>query len=202
VAAGGFHPQSGGDRRSTPGLQVWPMRSTFRLSSFLFSLAMAGCVAGQDAPASHAEAIGESSAGISTPAAADTSKADSDAIALPGYWTGTTTAYCNLNPAEFDMRCNSINVITLSLLQDKDRVTGFYRCSFGNQDCRAQNDAGKVANASMRGRQLRMRIALPDLSSCIFQGKAVSPASIKGAYFCYQGGGLMEQGHFEIRRQL
>ncbi len=178
------------------------MRSIFRPSSFLFSLAMAGCVAGQNAPTSDVEASGQTPAGVAAPAAASTSNTDGDAIALPGYWTGTTTAYCNLNPAEFDTRCNSVNVISLSLLQDKDRVTGFYRCTFGNQDCRAQNDSGTVANASMSGRRLQMRIALPDLSSCIFQGKAVSPASIKGAYFCYQGGGLMEQGHFEIRRQL
>ena len=58
LVAAGFHPQSGGDRRSTPGPQVWPIRSTFRLSSFLFSLAMAGYVAGQEASALHAEAIG------------------------------------------------------------------------------------------------------------------------------------------------
>jgi hypothetical protein len=178
------------------------MRSTLRLSFFLLSFSMVGCVAAQNAPTSRDDATGESPAGITTVTAKAPATSDGDAIALPGFWTGTTTAYCNLNPIEIDTRCNSINLISLSLEQEKGGVRGIYRCTIGNQECRAQNDAGKVANASMRGRRLQMRIALPDLSSCIFQGKAVSPATIKGGYFCYQGGGLMEQGHFEIWRRF
>ena len=178
------------------------MRPKLRLASMLFSLLMLGCAAAQDASTVHGEAVGRLAAAGAAPAKPQTPSNGVTPIELPGYWVGTTTAYCNLNPADFDMRCNNINRISLSFLQENDRVTGIYRCSFGNGECRAQNDAGKIANASMRGRALQMRIALPDLSSCIFQGKAVSPGAIKGAYFCYQGGGLMEQGHFEIWRQL
>lgn len=177
-----------------------------RLSYFLLSFWLFGCVAGQNEQASHAELVGESSAAAFPPALPTASsqavREKLGTFELAGFWIGATTAFCNRNPAEFDMRCNTINVITLSLLQDKNRVGGFYKCSFGNQDCRDHNDTGKVAAASMRGSRLVMRIALPDLSSCIFQGTADSPASISGAYFCYQGGGLMEQGHFEIRRKL
>lgn len=182
------------------------MLSTFLLSALALSLSLVGCSVGQDPQTSQSDLVGESApaGGSPTPQAGilQASGDQHDAVQLPGYWIGTTTAFCNLNPTEIDMRCNSINVISLSLLQEKRGVTGFYKCSFGNQDCRDQNDSGKVAASSMHGRRFLMRVALPDLSSCIFQGTANSPASIRGAYFCYQGGGLMEQGKFEIRRQL
>ena len=177
------------------------MPAGLKLSQLLLSLSLAGCVASQSADNLYSRDAGAPPAASATPAHHQ-SAAEPQPFELAGYWVGTTTAFCNLNPAEFDMRCNSINVITLSLFEDKNRMTGFYKCSFGNQDCRNQNDSGKVAAAKMRGRRLEMRIAMPDLSSCIFEGAANSPASMRGSYFCYQGGGLMEQGHFEIRRKL
>lgn len=182
------------------------MVSRFLLSALALSLSLVGCSIGQDPQTSQSELAGESApaSGPPRPQAGipQAGEDQHDSIQLPGYWIGTTTAFCNLNPGEIDMRCNSINVISLSLLQEEKGVTGFYKCSFGNQSCRDQNDAGKVAASSMHGRRFLMRIALPDLSSCIFQGTANGPGSIRGAYFCYQGGGLMEQGQFEIRRQL
>lgn len=182
------------------------MMSTVLVSALALSLSLVGCSVGQDRPTSQSDVAGESAPAGGAPAPqagiAQTNGDQHDSIQLPGYWIGTTTAFCNLNPTEIDMRCNSINVISLSLLQEKKGVTGFYKCSFGNQNCRDQNDSGKVAAGSMHGRRFLMRIALPDLSSCIFEGTANGPGSIRGAYFCYQGGGLMEQGQFEIRRQL
>ncbi len=183
------------------------MLAGLKLSRMVLSLSLAGCVASQSvnnshtgqarAPAAAASAMLAEKAGTQT-----LNTAPGETFELAGYWVGTSTAFCNLNPAELDMRCNSINVITLSLFEDNNRMSGFYKCSFGNQDCRNQNDSGKVAAARMRGRRLEMRIAMPDLSSCIFEGAANSPASMQGTYFCYQGGGLMEQGRFEIRRRL
>lgn len=182
------------------------MVSILLLSSLALSLSLVGCGAGQDAHTSQSELVGESPAASAPPipqAGIPQATGDQhDSIRLAGFWTGTTTAFCNLNPAEIDTRCNSINVITLSLLQGEKGLTGFYKCSYGNQNCRNQNDSGKVAAGSMHGRRFLMRIALPDLSSCIFEGAANGLASIRGGYFCYQGGGLMEQGQFEIRRQL
>ncbi|HTW88167.1 MAG TPA: hypothetical protein VMD75_09180 [Candidatus Binataceae bacterium] len=181
------------------------MVSSFLLTALALSLSLVGCSVGQDPQTLQSDVVGESApAGGSPTARAGISQASDQqgSIPLPGYWVGTTTAFCNLNPSEFDLRCNSTNVITLSLLQEEKGVTGFYKCSFGNQACRDQNDSGKVAASSMHGRRFQMRIALPDLSSCIFQGAANGPSSIRGAYFCYQGGGLMEQGQFQIRREL
>jgi len=182
------------------------MTSSLTWSRLLLSLSLAGCAASQGAESPQLARAGApqaaAAAASQTPPANPSAAPSPQPFELAGYWVGTTTAFCNLNPAEFDMRCNSINVITLSLFESNHRMSGFYQCSFGNQDCRNQNVSGKVAAAKMRGRRLEMRIAMPDLSSCIFEGAAQSPATMRGTYFCYQGGGLMEQGRFEIRRRL
>ena len=183
---------------STPGASVFSvlLRAGINPCAVLLSLSLAACGATPTVHASHPEQITGSSASATILPAPQTevpiAEADKpDSFELAGFWVGTVTR-----------RLGSISVITLSLVEDEGRVRGFYKCSYGNQECRNQNDSGKVAAARMRGRRLELRIALPDLSSCIFHGAAVSSVSIRGGYSCYQGARLMEQGHFEITRRF
>jgi hypothetical protein len=41
---------------------------------------------------------------------------------------------------------------------------------------------------------------MPDGSSCLFNGAPTAANQIKGSYSCYQGGGLAEQGRFDVSR--
>lgn len=120
---------------------------------------------------------------------------------VSGVWDGRSVASCNsFNPMAFNTRCNAINTIALTLVQNDDKITGFYKCSIGNMDCRNQNDSGTIANGSMSNQRLALRIAMPDGSSCLFNGMPTAANQIRGSYTCYQGGGLAEQGRFEVGR--
>jgi hypothetical protein len=118
-----------------------------------------------------------------------------------GVWDGQSVASCNaFNPTSFSTRCNAINKITLTMVQENAKITGFYKCSIGNTGCRNQNDSGTIASGSMKNGRLALRIGMPDGSSCIFNGLPIAANQIRGSYSCYQGGGLAEQGRFEVAR--
>jgi hypothetical protein len=118
-----------------------------------------------------------------------------------GVWDGQSVASCTaFNPLSFNTRCNAINKIAITMVMENAKITGFYKCSIGNMDCRNQNDSGTIASGSMEHGRLALRIGMPDGSSCIFNGVLTAANQIKGNYTCYQGGGLAEQGRFEIGR--
>jgi hypothetical protein len=120
---------------------------------------------------------------------------------VSGVWEGRSMANCaSFNPLSFNTRCNAINRIALTMVQGDKKITGFYKCSVGNMDCRNQNDSGTIANGSMKNGRLSLRIGMPDGSSCIFNGLPTGANQIRGNYSCYQGGGLAEQGRFEVNR--
>ncbi len=118
-----------------------------------------------------------------------------------GVWDGQSVASCTqFNPLSFNTRCNAINKIAITMVQENGKITGFYKCTIGNMDCRNQNDSGTIANGSIQNGRLALRIGMPDGSSCIFNGMPTGANQLKGNYTCYQGGGLAEQGRFEIAR--
>jgi hypothetical protein len=118
-----------------------------------------------------------------------------------GVWDGQSVASCTaFNPLSFNTRCNAINKVTITMVQENAKITGFYKCSIGNMDCRNQNDSGTIATGSMQNGRLALRIGMPDGSSCLFNGVPTGANQIKGSYSCYQGGGLAEQGRFEVGR--
>ena len=120
---------------------------------------------------------------------------------VSGVWDGQSVASClALNPFSFNTRCNAINKIAITMVMENAKITGFYKCSVGNMDCRNQNDSGTIASGKMEHGRLALRIGMPDGSSCIFNGVPTAANQIKGNYTCYQGGGLAEQGRFEIAR--
>ncbi|MGH7905634.1 MAG: hypothetical protein ACREP6_03310 [Candidatus Binataceae bacterium] len=120
---------------------------------------------------------------------------------MTGMWEGSSRASCNaFNPMAFNTRCNAINRITLTMVQEGAKITGFYKCSVGTTDCRNQNDSGNIASGTDKNGRLSLRIMLPDGSSCIFNGAKVKHNVIAGSYSCYQGGGLVEQGSYAVKR--
>lgn len=117
---------------------------------------------------------------------------------MTGVWRGTSSAECAMLIAD-ETRCGAINNITLTLLQQGAKVSGFYKCAYGNMDCRNGNETGRVALGTMGTDLLQMRVMMPDGSDCIFNGLPKSDA-IEGRYLCLQGGGLVERGIWRARR--
>ncbi|HTW88259.1 MAG TPA: hypothetical protein VMD75_09645 [Candidatus Binataceae bacterium] len=118
-----------------------------------------------------------------------------------GVWDGQSIASCtSFNPLGFNTRCNAVNKILLTMVQENTKITGFYKCSIGNMDCRNQNDSGTIASGAINNGRLALRIGMPDGSSCLFNGVPTAANQIKGNYRCYQGGGMAEQGSFDVGR--
>ena len=169
------------------------------------TLAMAllqGCTAGapqyaapaHTPPAATTTAQGDAALDAQRPAAA----LEKGRIEVTGVWRGESSAECGMLLPD-DTRCGAVNDITLTLLQQGAKVSGFYKCSYGNMDCRNGNDTGKVALGTMGTNLLQMRVMMPDGSDCIFNGRPTGNA-IEGSYLCLQGGGLIERGIWRAGR--
>jgi hypothetical protein len=122
---------------------------------------------------------------------------------LSGVWQGEIRVLpCSPGvPAEIG-RCDAVNRITLSLHQNDSGVTGDYRCAIGTTVCRDANTTvqGRLIDGSVNGRNVTLRVMLPgDVSSCLYNGLD-SATQIGGSYRCYQGGGLVEIGQWQVRR--
>ncbi|HZO82486.1 MAG TPA: hypothetical protein VFB33_12405 [Candidatus Binataceae bacterium] len=89
--------------------------------------------------------------------------------------------------------------IGFTLIQDKSDVSGFYTCRYGNQPCFNEDDRGRVVAATMGDGLLSMRVMMDDGMDCIFNGVPVGDR-LGGAYLCLQGAGVMEKGHWLVRR--
>jgi hypothetical protein len=119
-------------------------------------------------------------------------------IDVTGVWRGKSSAECGMLIPD-ETRCGAVNEITFTLLQQSAKVSGFYKCSYGNMDCRNGNDIGKVALGTIGTNLLQMRVMMPDGSDCIFNGRPKGNA-IDGGYLCLQGGGLIERGIWRAGR--
>jgi hypothetical protein len=119
-------------------------------------------------------------------------------VDVTGVWRGKSSAECGMLLPD-ETRCGAVNDITLTLLQQGAKVSGFYKCGYGNMDCRNGNDTGKVALGTMGTNLLQMRVMMPDGSDCIFNGRPMGNA-IDGSYLCLQGGGLIERGIWRAGR--
>jgi hypothetical protein len=124
---------------------------------------------------------------------------DGPASGVTGVWQGQSWANCNVIMMLDETRCGAVNSITLTLLQKDAKVTGFYRCAFGNMDCLNLNETGRVAAGNMGPSLLTMRVMMPDGSDCMFNGRPKGDA-MQGTYSCLQGGSLIEQGLWKARR--
>ena len=121
------------------------------------------------------------------------------ATKLAGYWSGTK----RVTPCMFSSsgRCNAVNNITLTLTQQGDRIKGKYTCAYGNLNCRSggSDDTGNIVSGRISGNEIRLSVIIPaDVSNCYYNGRLTSPTTIGGGYSCYQGGGLLEEGMWEV----
>jgi hypothetical protein len=116
---------------------------------------------------------------------------------VSGVWEGTGLTDCTA--LQFANRCNAVVNVTLTMLQEQERVTGFYRCATGTVMCRQFLETGVIKAGSMTGRLLRFRVMLEDGESCIFQATP-QPDRIAGAYVCLNGAAIMEQGRWDLQR--
>lgn len=120
-------------------------------------------------------------------------------VDVTGTWQGATVTSCGVLLLEKG-RCGAVERITFTLFQDGADVKGTYHCATGTMICRNLNDHGQVVSSSVSGSLARLRVMMPeDVSSCIFDGHFQAESG-GGSFFCYQGGGLVEQGQWKVAR--
>jgi hypothetical protein len=120
-----------------------------------------------------------------------------------GLWTGTIRVIPCLSLKDRS-RCNAINNVTFTFLQDESKITGHYTCAIGTQICRNGNadSNGKIVSGRVNGQNIFFTVIVPaDVSSCRYSGNSTSPGHLRGGYNCYEGGGLVEQGSFDVTRE-
>ena len=121
---------------------------------------------------------------------------------ISGLWEGTTKITPCGPMADAESVCNAVNRILLSLDGSSSRIRGTYRCDYGNYICRDNGIArsGYVADGSISGSRVELRIMIPaDVSSCMYFG-SFSPDRAAGRYTCFTGGGVVEQGVWQLIR--
>ncbi len=120
-----------------------------------------------------------------------------------GLWTGTLRVIpCTMLLDR--SRCGAVNNITFGIIVDNSKVSGHYTCAIGTQICRNGNadNTGKIVSGTVSGSNIRFSVIVSaDVSNCNYNGFSPSPGKMRGAYSCYQGGGLVEQGSFELTRE-
>ena len=123
--------------------------------------------------------------------------------ALPVLWNGTLRVTPCMATLRDRSRCGAVNNITFTIIQDDSQVSGHYTCAIGTAICRNGNDAktGKITSGKVSGKQIRFSVLVPsDVSNCNYTGYSSEPGTMRGGYSCYQGGGLIEQGMFQVTR--
>ncbi len=122
-------------------------------------------------------------------------------VDVTGTWQGTSVTSCGVMLVE-KSRCGAVQRISFTLFQDGADVKGTYHCATGTAVCRSLAESGQVVSSSVTGSLARLRVMLSeDGSSCIFDGH-FQPETARGAFFCYQGGGLLEEGQWKVARQF
>lgn len=120
-----------------------------------------------------------------------------------GLWKGSLRVMPSPNLLERS-RLGAVNNITFTIIQDDSKISGHYTCSIGTQICRNGNadNSGKIVSGTASGNNIRFSVIVSaDVSNCQFTGYSSSPGQMRGGYSCYQGGGLIEQGNFEVTRE-
>lgn len=164
----------------------------------LATLALALTIlAGCSAESGQANQPGPASATVGAAAQASAPRT-AGSLDLGGVWEGTSLATCGVFVGDQN-RCGAVNKITFTFLQHDTDVSGHYACNFGNQDCRNLDESGKIEDGRIKSSLLTLRVAMQDGSDCMFNGQPKGDA-IEGGYSCLQGGGLIEQGYWNVRR--
>jgi hypothetical protein len=120
------------------------------------------------------------------------------AVDLTGLWQGQSVAGCSPMTTA-PGRCNGQTNINLALTQDGSTLRGRYQCVPGTTICYEGNTSGKVVAGRVSPSLTTMRIAMPDGSSCIYQGRFSADVGA-GGYSCYQGAAIEESGQWKVAR--
>lgn len=96
-------------------------------------------------------------------------------------------------------RCNALQNITLTLVQEGTKITGAYTCAYGNQNCRDLQQTGTIVDGSLKGNQLAIAVQTPNRTTCRFTG-LLSRDSGNGGYNCKGGNRPVERGSWRIHR--
>jgi len=117
---------------------------------------------------------------------------------ITGVWQGRSFADCPMITTTNPGRCGAMQLITLTMFENGGRITGSYRCSYGNENCRDEAETGVIRHGEMTKRLLRIAVMLEDGSMCRFTGMPQNGV-LEGRYQCHWGG-PMEQGGFRVER--
>ncbi|HLH78004.1 MAG TPA: hypothetical protein VKV28_14470 [Candidatus Binataceae bacterium] len=124
---------------------------------------------------------------------------------VTGFWSGQLLVTpCSSITDTDGGRCNATNRITLLLYQTDNGLGGSYTCSTGTMICRngGADSSGTLTQGSINGDHLRFSIIVPaDVSSCDFRGAITAPNHAEGLYECVEGGGLVDQGQWQLERE-
>ena len=162
-------------------------RSVSRILGVVATITICGCAA-RPAP----------SIDVSPQTASASDQAVRDDPTVSGVWEGSSISGCLFNTTD-PGRCQAEQKITLTMFQQGDKVTGFYKCAYGNQVCRHLNETGLIRNGKLNRTLLMMRVMHEDGSMCFFTGRPHGN-QFNGGYECLQGGGIIEEGTFQTRR--
>ena len=66
---------------------------------------------------------------------------------VTGVWTGKSSARCAMTSER--TRCGAVNDITFTMVQRGSKVTGSYKCAYGNMNCRNMNNTGEITDGTM-----------------------------------------------------
>lgn len=134
----------------------------------------------------------------SSPAPLLNTRAALPANNVTGVWQGRSFADCPIVTTTNPGRCGAMQLITLTMFQEGPRVSGSYRCAYGNENCRDLAETGVIAKGEMTSRLLRIAVMLEDGSMCRFTGMPLN-GILEGRYQCHWGG-PMERGAFRVER--
>jgi hypothetical protein len=140
----------------------------------------------------------ESGLKSSQPASTDDPPAAMAEENLTGVWQGNSVAACWQVTMDNPGRCAARQVITLTMFQDGQTITGHYRCHFGNQECRGLAETGIIRDGHVSNHLMRIRVMLDDDSMCFFTAMPHNDV-LEGSYQC-QWGGPIEFGTFRAER--
>jgi hypothetical protein len=117
---------------------------------------------------------------------------------VTGVWQGRSFADCPFIALTNSGRCGAMQHITLIMFQQGPRISGSYRCAYGNENCRDLAETGVIRDGQMTGSLLRIIVMLEDFSMCRFTGRPHN-GILEGRYQCHWGG-PMERGGFRVER--
>ena len=162
-------------------------RSVGRVLGVVATIAICACAARPAPPIN-----------VSPQTSSESDRAVYDHSTVSGVWEGSSVSGCLFNPSD-PGRCKAEQKITLTMFQQGNEVTGFYKCAYGNQVCRHLNETGLILAGKLNRTLLMMRVMHDDGSMCFFTGRPHGN-QLNGGYECLQGGGIIEQGTFQTRR--